>query len=70
MIGNKRACSFGDISTPFSPPAFGLLAIAVSTDNDSRCAGRFLPGTRQGMFKYDNVRIGMNSRLDTRKPPS
>lgn len=69
-IGEGRACSFGDISTTSFFPAKPLGCYgdggAIFTDNDewaelirSYCVhGR-------GASKYDNVRIGMNSRLDT-----
>lgn len=70
MIGDKRACSFGDISTTSFFPAKPLGCYgdggAVFTDNDEWAA--LADSYRvhgKGMFKYDNVRIGMNSRLDT-----
>lgn len=69
-IGDKRACSFGDISTTSFFPAKPLGCYgdggAVFTDNDEWAV--LLDSCRvhgKGMFKYDNVRIGMNSRLDT-----
>ena len=69
-IGGKRACSFGDIATTSFFPAKPLGCYgdggAVFTDNDDWAA---LIGSYrvhgQGTFKYDNVRIGLNSRLDT-----
>jgi dTDP-4-amino-4,6-dideoxygalactose transaminase len=70
MIGEKRACSFGDISTTSFFPAKPLGCYgdggAVFTDNDEWAA--LADSYRvhgKGTFKYDNVRIGMNSRLDT-----
>ena len=68
-IGDKRVCSFGDISTTSFFPAKPLGCYgdggAVFTDNDewanlirSYCVHG------KGDNKYDNVRIGMNSRLD------
>lgn len=69
-ILGKRACSFGDISTTSFFPAKPLGCYgdggALFTDNDEwavladsyRVHGK-------GSYKYDNVRIGMNSRLDT-----
>ena len=70
MIGKKRACSFGDISTTSFFPAKPLGCYgdggAVFTDNDEWAA--LLDSYRvhgKGTFKYDNVRIGLNSRLDT-----
>lgn len=69
-IGGKKACGFGDIGTTSFFPAKPLGCYgdggALFTDNDEwavladsyRVHGK-------GSFKYDNVRIGMNSRLDT-----
>ena len=69
-IGGKRACSFGDISTTSFFPAKPLGCYgdggAVFTDNDEWAA--LIDSYRvhgKGTFKYDNVRIGLNSRLDT-----
>ncbi len=69
-IGGKKACSFGDISTTSFFPAKPLGCYgdggAVFTDNkdyyDLMCS---LAVHGKGTFKYDNVRIGYNSRLDT-----
>ena len=69
-IDGKRACSFGDIATTSFFPAKPVGCYgdggAVFTDNDEWAA---LVGSYRvhgkGTFKYDNVRIGMNSRLDT-----
>lgn len=68
--GGKMACSFGDIATTSFFPAKPLGCYgdggAVFTDNPkwaellrSYCVHG------KGMDKYENVRIGMNSRLDT-----
>lgn len=69
-IGEKRACSFGDIATTSFFPAkpFGCYGDggAVFTDNEEWA--QLLRSYRvhgKGSSKYDNVRIGMNSRLDT-----
>lgn len=69
-IGNKKACSFGDISTTSFFPAKPLGCYgdggAIFTDHDDWAA--LLRSYRihgKGQDKYDNVRIGMNSRLDT-----
>ena len=69
-IGGKRACSFGDIATTSFFPAKPLGCYgdggAVFTDNDEWAA--LINSYRvhgKGTFKYDNVRIGLNSRLDT-----
>lgn len=69
-IGERKACSFGDIATTSFFPAKPLGCYgdggALFTDNDewaqllrSYCVHG------KGKDKYDNVRIGMNSRLDT-----
>lgn len=69
-IDTRRACSFGDISTTSFFPAKPLGCYgdggAVFTDNDEWAA--LIESYRvhgKGQFKYDNVRIGLNSRLDT-----
>lgn len=69
-IDNKKACSFGDISTTSFFPAKPLGCYgdggAIFTDNDSWAEIiRSLCVHGKGSSKYDNVRIGMNSRLDT-----
>lgn len=69
-IAGKRACSFGDISTTSFFPAKPLGCYgdggAVFTDDDEMAD--ILESIRvhgKGEMKYDNVRIGLNSRLDT-----
>ena len=69
-INGKRACSFGDISTTSFFPAKPLGCYgdggAVFTDDDKLY--ELITSIRihgKGNFKYDNVRIGLNSRLDT-----
>lgn len=69
-IDGKKACSFGDISTTSFFPAKPLGCYgdggAVFTDDDE--TAQFLESIRihgKGDEKYDNVRIGLNSRLDT-----
>ena len=69
-IDGKTACSFGDISTTSFFPAKPLGCYgdggAVFTDDDE--VAKLLESIRvhgQGEMKYDNVRIGLNSRLDT-----
>lgn len=69
-IGNRRACSFGDISTTSFFPAKPLGCYgdggAVFTDDDDMAALlRSICVHGKGTMKYDNVRIGLNSRLDT-----
>ena len=69
-IGTKEACSFGDIATTSFFPAKPLGCYgdggAIFTDNDDWA--ELIRSFRihgKGADKYDNVRIGMNSRLDT-----
>lgn len=69
-LHGKRACSFGDIATTSFFPAKPLGCYgdggAVFTDDDE--TADYLRSIRihgKGECKYDNVRIGMNSRLDT-----
>lgn len=69
-IDGKMACSFGNIATTSFFPAKPLGCYgdggAIFTDDEElynlilsyRVHGK-------GTFKYDNVRVGMNSRLDT-----
>lgn len=69
-IGDRRACSFGDIATTSFFPSKPLGCYgdggAIFTDSDE-CSD-LLKSYRvhgKGSDKYDNVRIGMNSRLDS-----
>ena len=69
-IADKKACSFGDISTTSFFPAKPLGCYgdggAVFTNNDEWA--ELIDSYRfhgKGSYKYDNVRIGLNSRLDT-----
>ena len=69
-IGEKKACSFGDISATSFFPAKPLGCYgdggAVFTDNEEWASVmRSLCVHGKGNNKYDNVRIGLNSRLDT-----
>lgn len=69
-IGNRRACSFGDAATTSFFPAKPLGCYgdggAIFTNDDE--IAEMIKSYRahgKGSDKYDNVRIGMNSRLDT-----
>lgn len=69
-IGDKPACSFGDISTTSFFPAKPLGCYgdggAVFTDNDGwnqKIRSLCVHG-KSSQGKYDNIQIGMNSRLD------
>ncbi len=69
-IEERRACSFGDVGTTSFFPAKPLGCYgdggAVFTDNDEWAELiRSYKVHGKGMDKYDNIRIGMNSRLDT-----
>lgn len=71
MIKEKKACSFGDISTTSFFPAKPLGCYgdggAVFTDNDewAMLIRSYAVHGKSGEDKYDNVRLGLNSRLDT-----
>lgn len=69
-IHGKKACSFGDIATTSFFPAKPLGCYgdggAVFTNSDTWAElirSYCIHG--KGRYKYDNVRIGINSRLDT-----
>lgn len=69
-IGDRKACSFGDISTTSFFPAKPLGCYgdggAIFTDDDGWAELiRSYAVHGKGTMKYDNVRVGMNSRLDT-----
>lgn len=76
-INGKMACGFGDISTTSFFPAKPLGCYgdggAIFTDNDewamyirSICVhGKDTSNLNDPNAKYNNVRLGMNSRLDT-----
>lgn len=69
-ISGKRACSFGDIATTSFFPAKPLGCYgdggAIFTNNSEWAdLARSLRVHGKGKDKYDNVRIGFNSRLDT-----
>lgn len=69
-IGSQMACNFGDIATtsffPVKPLGCYGDGGAIFTNDD--IAANLIDSYRihgKGSFKYDNIRIGMNSRLDT-----
>jgi dTDP-4-amino-4,6-dideoxygalactose transaminase len=70
-IRGKLACSFGDLSTTSFFPAKPLGCYgdggAIFTDNDEWAAliRSICVHGKSGNDKYNNIRIGMNSRLDT-----
>lgn len=69
-IGSKKACSFGDISTTSFFPAkplgcYGDGGALFTNDDNYADLLRSLRVHGKGTDKYDNIRIGLNSRLDT-----
>ena len=70
-IEGRRACSFGDISTTSFFPAKPLGCYgdggAIFTDNDEWAAllRSLAVHGKSGNDKYNNIRLGLNSRLDT-----
>ena len=69
-IRDKKACSFGDISTTSFFPAkplgcYGDGGAIFTNDDELATQIRSLCIHGKGGYKYDNVRIGVNSRLDT-----
>lgn len=71
MLNGKRACSFGDMSTTSFFPAKPLGCYgdggAIFTDNDewADIIRSLCVHGKSGEDKYDNIRLGFNSRLDT-----
>ena len=70
IIGDKKACSFGDVSSTSFFPAKPLGCYgdggAIFT-NDDELAKRMISIRMHGsgIDQYDNIRIGINGRLDT-----
>lgn len=69
-IGSKRACSFGDIAAASFFPSkplgcYGDGGAVFSNDDEAAELIRSYAVHGKGDDKYDNVRIGLNSRLDT-----
>lgn len=70
-INGKKACSFGDISTTSFFPAKPLGCYgdggAIFTDNDEwySLLKSYAVHGKSGDDKYNNIRLGYNSRLDT-----
>jgi UDP-2-acetamido-2-deoxy-ribo-hexuluronate aminotransferase len=69
-IGDKKACCFGDFSATSFFPAKSLGCYgdggAIFTDDEEMY--QILTSIRvhgKGSFKYENVRLGLNARLDT-----
>lgn len=69
-IGSQRACSFGDASaTSFFPAkALGCYGDGGAVFTDDEKLYTLLKSIRvhgKGSMKYENIRVGLNSRLDT-----
>jgi len=69
-INGKRSCSFGDAATTSFFPAkplgcYGDGGAIFTNDNDLALLIKSLKVHGMGNNKYENVRIGVNSRLDT-----
>lgn len=69
-IGNNRACSFGTISTTSFFPAKPLGCYgdggAIFTDDEELYEKiQSIRVHGKGSYKYENIRVGVNSRLDT-----
>ncbi|MCY7294383.1 DegT/DnrJ/EryC1/StrS family aminotransferase [Alteromonas sp. a30] len=70
QIDNRKACSFGDIATTSFFPAkpLGCYGDGGAVFSNNAALMEIVESLRvhgKGNDKYDNVRIGMNSRLDT-----
>lgn len=70
QIKGKKACSFGDAAiTSFFPAkplgCYGDGGAIFTNDDDLAALIKSLKVHGKGTDKYDNVRIGVNSRLDT-----
>ncbi|MFL3025773.1 MAG: DegT/DnrJ/EryC1/StrS family aminotransferase [Candidatus Neomarinimicrobiota bacterium] len=69
-IGNQKACTFGDVSATSFFPAKPLGGYgdggAIFTNNDQFAEKmRSIRVHGGGKDKYDNIRLGLNGRLDT-----
>lgn len=69
-IGEQVACSFGEIATTSFFPAkplgcYGDGGAIFTNDDETAALLRSLCVHGKGSNKYDNVRIGVNSRLDS-----
>ena len=70
MLKGQRACSFGDISTTSFFPAkplgcYGDGGAIFTNDDDVAEYLRSIQVHGKGSYKYENIRVGWNSRLDT-----
>lgn len=70
MYHGRRACSLGDAATTSFFPAkplgcYGDGGAVFTNDDESADLLKSIRIHGKGSMKYDNIRIGMNSRLDT-----
>ena len=70
QIGERRACSFGNAATTSFFPAkplgcYGDGGAIFVDDDDTADYLRSIRIHGKGAYKYDNIRVGWNSRLDT-----
>lgn len=70
MYHGRRACSLGDAATTSFFPAkplgcYGDGGAVFTNDDETADLLRSIRIHGKGSMKYDNIRIGMNSRLDT-----
>ena len=69
-IDGQKACSFGDISTTSFFPAkplgcYGDGGAVFTNDDEIAALAQSIRVHGKGTMKYDNVRLGLNSRLDS-----
>lgn len=69
-INGKKACSFGDIATTSFFPAkplgcYGDGGAVFTNDDEVAALAQSIRVHGKGAMEYDNVRVGLNSRLDT-----
>ena len=69
-INGKKACAFGDIGTTSFFPAkplgcYGDGGAVFTNDDDIASLAQSIRVHGKGNMKYDNIRLGLNSRLDT-----
>lgn len=69
-ISGRKACSFGDVATTSFFPAkpLGCYGDGGAIFTNNREVADYIKSVRvhgKGSFKYDNIRVGRNSRLDT-----
>lgn len=70
MYHGRRACSLGDVATTSFFPAkplgcYGDGGAVFTNDDETADLLKSIRIHGKGSMKYDNIRIGMNSRLDT-----